>query len=412
MSRIRIRNIGPIKAGLTEGDGFVDIRKVTMFIGNQATGKSTLAKLISTLTWMEKDFLRMGFSADDKDLSRKFVDEYSAFQGLRNYFRPNSSIEFHGQYLDIDYREGVCSVSKMRGGDEPYIVPKIMYVPAERNFLSIVEHPQRLEGLPRPLFAFLDEYMGALIESTEALALPFRNLWLEVEGLTNLPYIVGEDYRLRLSESSSGLQSSAPLYLVSKKLSDHVGIPVDASKSELSFELEQRRKSGVRKILRANFGDGIYPEKEIEIHNSRFKTSSFFNIVEEMEQNLFPSSQRSLFYSLLSLANIRVEDRLLLTTHSPYLINFLTLAIKAREVIQMIGTREENANLRQEIQKIVPLSAAVADEDAAVYEFMENGSIQRLPTYHGLPSDANLLNQILGDGNRMFDALLDIEERI
>ncbi len=56
MSKIRIKNFGPIKEGFKEADGneWMDVKKVTVFIGNQGSGKSTVAKVISTLTWMEK----------------------------------------------------------------------------------------------------------------------------------------------------------------------------------------------------------------------------------------------------------------------------------------------------------------------------------------------------------------------
>jgi ABC-type polysaccharide/polyol phosphate transport system ATPase subunit len=50
MSRIRIKNFGPIKGDHLENDGWLDVAKVTVFIGNQGTGKSTVAKLISTFT--------------------------------------------------------------------------------------------------------------------------------------------------------------------------------------------------------------------------------------------------------------------------------------------------------------------------------------------------------------------------
>ena len=54
MSKIRIKNFGPIKEGFQENNGWIDIKKVTLFIGNQGSGKSTVAKLISTFTWLEK----------------------------------------------------------------------------------------------------------------------------------------------------------------------------------------------------------------------------------------------------------------------------------------------------------------------------------------------------------------------
>ena len=58
MSKIRIKNFGPIKDGYLENDGWLDIKKVSVFIGNQGSGKSTVAKLISSFMWLEKSIIR------------------------------------------------------------------------------------------------------------------------------------------------------------------------------------------------------------------------------------------------------------------------------------------------------------------------------------------------------------------
>ena len=58
MNKIKVKNFGPIKNGFNEDDGFISIHKVTIFIGNQGTGKSSIAKLISTLMWLEKMLYR------------------------------------------------------------------------------------------------------------------------------------------------------------------------------------------------------------------------------------------------------------------------------------------------------------------------------------------------------------------
>lgn len=47
MARIRIKNFGPIRQGRLDNDGWLDIKKVSVFIGNQGSGKSCVAKLIS-----------------------------------------------------------------------------------------------------------------------------------------------------------------------------------------------------------------------------------------------------------------------------------------------------------------------------------------------------------------------------
>ena len=49
MSNITIRNFGAIK----EQSAPIEIKKVTFFIGNQGSGKSTVAKLISIFSWIE-----------------------------------------------------------------------------------------------------------------------------------------------------------------------------------------------------------------------------------------------------------------------------------------------------------------------------------------------------------------------
>ena len=50
MAKIKIQNFGSLK----DNNSWIDLGKVTIFIGNQGSGKSTIAKLISTFTWVEK----------------------------------------------------------------------------------------------------------------------------------------------------------------------------------------------------------------------------------------------------------------------------------------------------------------------------------------------------------------------
>ena len=50
MSKIKIKNFGPIKEGYIENDGWIDVKKVTVFIGNQGSGKSTVAKLLQRIS--------------------------------------------------------------------------------------------------------------------------------------------------------------------------------------------------------------------------------------------------------------------------------------------------------------------------------------------------------------------------
>ena len=134
------------------------------------------------------------------------------------------------------------------------------------------------------------------------------------------------------------------------------------------------------------------------------------NIVEEIEQNLLPSSQKELLFKLIALANLKECNQLLLTIHSPYIINYLTLAAKGNAVLAKINKHKNAEALKQRLEKIVPITSCVSSDDLIVYALKENGTIEELATYDGLPSDNNYLNEHLADTNQLFDELLDIEE--
>ena len=101
MSKIKIKNFGPIKEGYQRNDGFIDIKKVTVFIGNQGSGKSTVAKTISTLTWLEKSINR-GDTLIDKITFDEFKELFR-YQKIHNYFTDNTVIEYIGNKYHIIY---------------------------------------------------------------------------------------------------------------------------------------------------------------------------------------------------------------------------------------------------------------------------------------------------------------------
>ena len=119
MSKIRIKNFGPIKEGRQDNEGWIDIKKVTVFIGNQGSGKSTIAKVISSFTWMEKALVRGDY--DIKGLSRKnkLKNQFLKYHRLENYLKENSNgttIEYDGDAYTINYAEGVLDINEKSPG--------------------------------------------------------------------------------------------------------------------------------------------------------------------------------------------------------------------------------------------------------------------------------------------------------
>ncbi len=409
MSQIKIKNFGPIKSGYQENDGWLDIEKVTVFIGNQGSGKSSVAKLFSTLTWIEKALVRGDFKEKDLTVYNRFK-KHCTYQNIGNYFKDDTLIEYEGKAYTISYFEGNISVNKkVQNG---YAFPKIMYVPAERNFLSAVDKPTSLKKLPSTLYTFLDEFEDAKNELKGRLNLPIGNVQFEYDKLNKIASIVGEDYKIRLTEASSGFQSFVPLYLVSRYLARAINNEneTDESVKSISFEEEIRIKKEIQTILSNPHISDEVKKASLEFLSSKFTYSSFINVVEEPEQNLFPTSQRIILNNLLAFANMKEGNQLILTTHSPYIINYLSIAIQGDYLKGKIDAHTEGGKYLDRLDEVVPLESLVTASDVVVYQLDDAGNIMKLPDYEGIPSDGNYLNASLAEGNTLFDNLLEIEE--
>lgn len=212
---------------------------------------------------------------------------------------------------------------------------------------------------------------------------------------------MGDGYRVRAENSASGYQSMAPLVLVSDYLSDLVRRQVGEPQSA---EERERLSREISKIMDSDNLQEAVKAAMIESINKRYALDCYFNIVEEPEQNLYPLSQKSVLQALLTDKNKSDGNLLIVTTHSPYLLNYLSLAIKANNIAS------EFPDTVEQLSHIVPQSAFVSGEDVNVYEIQSTGHVKELPKYGGMPSDENLLNIALENCNDLYNELLDIEE--
>ena len=406
MSKIKIKNFGPIKEGYLENDGWLDIKRVTVFIGNQGSGKSTVAKVFSTLTWMEKALNRGDI--DKGKLTHASFFKLFEYQRINNYFRKNTVIEYEGDSARIKYNRKLewPEVEMIKNGN--FNVPKIMYVPAERNFLSVIKNAYGLKNLPDTLYTFAEELRKGQLElNDKLLLLPISKLEYKYNRDNETSYLIGENFELDLLESSSGFQSFVPLYLVTKFLTDELQKEENILREQLSVEQSVRRSKEILDVLlNASLTDSEKTKAAKEI-GSKYLNTCFINIVEEPELNLFPTSQKQMLFSLLEFNNLNKENKLVMTTHSPYLINYLTLAVKADTLKEKVKNEKSKAKL----QKIVPNYSTVNSNEFAIYQLdEEKGIIKRLETYQGLPSDENSLNEMLGQSNELFAQLLEIQQ--
>lgn len=232
---------------------------------------------------------------------------------------------------------------------------------------------------------------------------------MEYNKQNDIIFVKGEGYRVRLMESSSGFQSIVPLYLVSQYLSGSVKEQANKSTKMSSDEAKRFEKEVSNIWENANLSEE-QRRIALSILSSKFNKSAFINIVEEPEQNLFPSSQWEMMQSLLAFNNSLEANKLIITTHSPYLINGLTIAVKAGILKEKAAS---NDAAQEMINAIYPIESSIMPNDIAIYEFNEeSGSISLLETYQGLPSDDNFLNSMLEITNDKFADLLEIQQTL
>ena len=394
MSNIIIRNFGAIK----EQRAPIEIKKVTFFIGNQGSGKSTVAKLIATFMWIEKALVRGDYDKKWIERKNKFKNTFLPYHRIENYLKENTFIQYEGEAYMITYEKGFLKIEEKKNNN--YSLPQIMYVPSERNFIAYVRSPKELKLSSEALKDFLTEFDNSkgIVKNLE---LPINNAILDYDKLNDTLNLKGDDYKIKLTEASSGFQSFAPIYMVSSYLAKSV-----KKQSEVKVGMSVDEKDRFRKEVEKIYSSKELTEEQkniaISVLSKKFNKTSFVNIVEEPEQNLFPTSQRDMLYSLLKINNEIPANKLIITTHSPYLVNYISVAVEAGNIRNEVN--------KEQIGKIIPISALVKSEDLAIYELDEKeGTVKLLGDYNGIPSDENMLNLQIDETNNLFADLLDLK---
>lgn len=398
---LRVKNFGPIKDGYTENDGFIPFNQLCVFCGTQGTGKSTIVKLYSTFVWLEKAIIRGDFKPAYVEQYNRFANKYLEYQGIQSYLKNDTELWYKGQCVDFYYNKKLLVDFHNRGG-EAYDRPQIMYFPAERTLLSVIEKASGIKGMPLSLATLLEDYRLACRAFSGDLPLPINGVNFHYDKLNQIASLISPDYKVRLSEASSGLQTLSPLYVTLHYLSET--IDTDES-SSTSGDEEEKIDKRINDLLRDDTLSEELRSKLIKkLSNNR--NTRLVNIIEEPEQNLFPDSQEKILHQLISLS-AQQENQLLLTTHSPYMLNYLMLAIKANEVAKVI----EDVAEYNELEKIAPSFSHIDGQRVTVYQLDLDGTINQLEKYENMPSDENYLNQHMMDINRKYTSLLEIQSR-
>ena len=405
MTTIEIRNVGPIKE-VPE----ITLNSVNVFMGPQSSGKSTIAKIISYCTWLEKE-MATSHLAKEYALTTRFKDELESFHKIKGYFRADSYIRYQSDVVEIIWSGDRCYPELINR--LAYQRSKIAYIPSERNMVILPE-ARRVELGSTNVRSFLFDWFTAREKCTDLpiLDLGVNYRYVEAKEEDHIQGGEGDSaYDILLSNASSGLQSLTPLLVMIEYLTKWI-----YEEERLSFEQESKRKETafilMREILlgrRPNqltsfsdqddlksFLNKLLDEKDpdatklfneyskhitslLKTHNSQF-------IIEEPEMNLFPETQRDLVFHLLNKCLEREGNRLTITTHSHYILYALNNCMMAGLVYDKMddGLKER---LKCGAFRVDP-------SYISIYEIRE-GVVKRIQKEDGLIQD-NYFDQQMG----------------
>lgn len=391
MARICIKNFGPIKAGCVESDGWLDFAKVTALCGPQGSGKSTVAKVFAFFTWLEKVLTRGDHREDVWRNKKKFPKDFNDFHNVSEYFRPETILKYEGGSYSFAWERETFSINKISVESSAYSIPKIMYVPAERNFMSVIDTVDQIKKLPQNLKIMIKEFLDACKYFSDGIEYPVDGFSFKYDKFNRISKIlVANGGEVRLSAASSGLQSMTPLFLVSEYLYRQMIEEKDASKQMSLAAYRATMENVFAHLSVEELPDAI--RQGLSQYNAAL-TRRFVNIVEEPEQNLFPSSQRRVLFKLLEYAKGTSkfpDNQLLFTTHSPYMIEYLKLVTLAADIPNII-------NSEAELLSGLTGNSLIAKENVILYETRHDGTIVKLAGEDGFMPDRNSLHAEFDD---------------
>lgn len=324
---IYIKNLGPLKDIVID-----DIRPLTVLIGESGSGKSLLMKTLVLFRYIYKMLNIRWYLKNSNVNDSKFTIGIKQLTPpeLKQYFKPENkslevkyTVEINGRIHTVEYRDGKID-KKSTGSPIPFddlIFLKESWISEMRN---IIPEWEALGGASsrRLLDFYFQETYKDFQDATSLLSeipLDYLDLSLKVSKANN-----GKKYNvvpknggyqpIEWRYSSSGIQTSSSIFTL-----------VEYFSKEFSF----------KDAIRRSIFSYLYESDSLKEFNPQLEPMNMKKIVqihiEEPEQNLFPDAQCRLMESLCKTAfSEDIQDReirMIMATHSPYLVNYLNILL-------------------------------------------------------------------------------------
>jgi AAA ATPase domain len=372
---LTIRNFGPIK------DMTLDLRHVNILIGDQGTGKSTVAKVLKAVKTMLNETSLMnsplhiimveGKPATEKDFKEQWKREFAEWlewTGLTNSIYPDTHIEFENEKYSFHYEEGEITIDWKVEGDKVLNTPVDIFIPANREVVIVLKDKlfaelQAKATLPDILTRFGTGFLEA---RTKRANYDYREVFDVVYRHGNgMDYITLKDGKeILIEDASSAIRNGVPMLVV------------------FDNSLMQRHQQVSDKL-------------------AYYFPYCPYLIVEEPELNCFPETQEKLMKYFVE--HIKEEEgyknRLLITTHSPYILTSLNNLMYA-----YVAGKSDAAATDRVIEKKYWLNP----DDVSAY-ILKDGKCEDIFDRKEALIDAAGIDELSQVLNKQFDDLINIE---
>ena len=392
MARLIIKNIGPIK------HVDIELNKINVIIGEQSSGKSTICKIASFCTWVEKT---VSLEQETFPITKTFKEKLETFHKLQGYFNDNSEITYTSDIISIHYKYSTL-IEFNNVGRWSFKRPKIEYIPAERNMVGAIPNWFSVKLQDNNILSFMTDWGDSRLIYTKDNSLPILNLdaaYYYDESKQEDSIRMQNEKTIKLAVASSGLQSAIPLLALFTAYTERMQEINQLSSYQDRIQTSQiiekvsnqiRYKTARRKdesnpaqlpefetLQYENVSFKIKPGTAAEttqLLDNFVKTQYVSFFIEEPELNLFPATQRNLTYQLVKGA-LKGDNKLFITTHSQYILYALNNCMMGHIVKDKIPAADK--------EKVTCKDAWVNPEDVSVWKITD-GSICSIQEEDGL----------------------------
>lgn len=439
MQKIIVRNFGPIR------EAAVEIKGLTILIGEQASGKSTLAKLIYFFKTLKKDLynlaryesVRLEDPTNTNELIRKVIDNFKSkfkqYFGATDKLEPDYSIEFQfSDSISITLSRNPLNIAYSDNTFYQIInslrinAPAISNLVQNNDFDGLTFYENRLNEQLNVLFADIYEplFVPAGRNITVSYPQEFKDYFLgglSSSGLSNanpsidielMSKFLGRVARIqdRFNNQSFKQVAEQQINAESDKVNEGIKVIREVLKGEYS------NRGGLSEGIKPTSGRYIIPIKQSstgqqealrilqDIFLCLVDNKPVFRVIEEPEAHLFPIAQNQIL-QMVSLLLGSGEHQIVITTHSPYILTACNNLLYPNRI--MHGTMNSNGTLSSQINRIMPRHFWLDPAKFTAYS-LKNGVCS--PIYYeneGLIRP-NYLDEVFAEMGIQYDAMYNI----